>query len=63
MEETRWEGQNLSEVVAPQEEEEEEEEEEEKKKKKKNTPLPDIFLLDINRRTDHRHSETLDTFS
>jgi len=25
MEETRWEGQNLSEVVAPQEEEEEEE--------------------------------------
>ena len=28
MEETRWEGQNFSEVVAPQEEEEEEEEEE-----------------------------------
>jgi len=29
MEETRWEGQNFSEVVVPQEEEEEEEEEEE----------------------------------
>ena len=29
MEETRWEGQNFSEVVAPQEEEEEEEEKEE----------------------------------
>jgi hypothetical protein len=29
MEETRWEGQNFFEVVAPQEEEEEEEEEEE----------------------------------
>jgi hypothetical protein len=34
MKETRWEGQNFYEVVAPQEEEEEEEEE--KKKKKKN---------------------------
>jgi hypothetical protein len=32
MEETRWEGQNFSEVIAPQEEEEEEE----KKKKKIN---------------------------
>jgi len=30
MEETRWEGQNFSEVVAPQEEEEEEEEEEDR---------------------------------
>jgi predicted GTPase len=29
MEETRWEGQNFSEVVAPQEEEEEKEEEDE----------------------------------
>ena len=28
-----------------------------------NIPLPDIFLLDINRRTDHRYNEAFDTFS
>jgi len=38
MEETRWEGQNFSEVVAPQDEDEEEEEEEEEEEYNIKTP-------------------------
>ena len=47
MEDTRWEGQNFSEVVAPQEEEEEEEEEEKEKEEEEEEVADAAFVVGL----------------